>query len=153
MSYLGHSVMENRHGLIVKAKVSEANGTAERDTAIELLSELPGRRRKTVGADKAYDVKSFIEQCRAQHITPHIARNEQRPGGSNLDGRTTRHAGYEISGQKRKRIEETFGWGKMIGLIRQVKVRGLDRVNAVYLMTCMGWNLTRMRSLMAQPGG
>lgn len=153
LSYLGHSVMENRNGLIVKAKVSEANGTAERDTAIELLSELPGKRRKTVGADKAYDVESFIEECRAQRITPHLARNEKRAGGSNLDGRTTRHAGYEVSQRKRKRIEETFGWSKMIGLIRQVKVRGLERVNAVYLMTCMGWNLTRMRTLMAQPGG
>lgn len=153
MSYLGHSVMENRNGLIVKAQVSEANGTAERDTAIGLLSELPGGRRKTVGADKAYDVASFVDECRSLNITPHLACNDQRRGGSNLDGRTTRHVGYEISQRKRKRIEETFGWGKMIGLIRQVKVRGLERVNAVYLMTCMGWNLTRMRSLLAQSGG
>ena len=145
--------MENRNELIVKAKVSEANGTAERDTALELLSALPGKRRKTVGADKAYDVESFIEDCRAQRITPHVARNDKRPGGSNLDGRSTRHAGYEISQRKRKRIEETFGWGKLIGLIRQVKVRGLERVNAVYLMTCMGWNLTRMRTLMTAVSG
>jgi transposase len=148
LSFLGHSVMENRHGLIVRAQASEANGTAERDTALELLSNLPGRRRKTVGADKGYDVESFISDCRDLNFTPHIARNERRPGGSNLDARTTRHTGYAISQRIRKRIEESFGWGKTIGMIRQVKVRGLDKVNMVYQFTCMGWNLVRMRTLL-----
>lgn len=149
LTFIGHSVMENRNGLIVTAKVSEANGTAERDTALELLTELPGKRRKTVGADKLYDTEDFITQCRAQHITPHVACNDKRRGGSQLDARTTRHTGYSISQRIRKRIEETFGWGKEIGLIRQVKVRGLAKVNDIYLLTCMGWNLVRMRNLLA----
>lgn len=149
LGFLGHSVMENRHGLIVRAQVSEATGTAERDTALALLADLPGRRRKTVGADKLYDTADFIQQCRALNITPHIACNDKRRGGSQLDERTTRHEGYQVSQRLRKRIEETFGWGKTIGLIRQVKVRGLDKVNLIYQFTCMSWNLVRMRNLMA----
>lgn len=87
--------------------------------------------------------------CRALNITPHVACNDQRPGGSQLDARTTRHVGYEVSQRIRKRVEEPFGWGKLIGLIRQVKVRGLEKVNDIYLLTCMGWNLVRMRNLLA----
>ena len=149
LAFLGHSVMENRHGLIVRAQVSTAHGTAERDTALALLASLPGRRRKTVGADKLYDTEDFIAACRALNITPHVACNDKRRGGSRLDDRTTRHEGYGVSQRLRKRIEETFGWGKIIGLIRQVKVRGLDKVNLIYQFTCMSWNLVRMRNLMA----
>ncbi len=148
LAFLGHSVMENRHGLIVRAQVSAAHGTAERDTALALLASLPGQRRKTVGADKLYDTEDFIAECRALNITPHVACNDKRPGGSQLDERTTRHDSYKVSQRLRKRIEETFGWGKTIGLIRQVKVRGLDKVNLIYQFTCMGWNLVRMRNLM-----
>lgn len=148
LAFMGHTVMENRNGLIVQAQASEAHGTAERDTALELLDALPGKHRKTVGADKAYDVESFIIQCREQHITPHVACNDKRRGGSNLDCRTTRHEGYTVSQRIRKRIEEGFGWMKSIGLIRQVKVRGLERVNMVYLFNCMAFNLVRMRTLM-----
>jgi transposase len=148
LAYLGHSVMENRHGLIVRAVASKAHGTAERDTALELLADLPGRRRKTVGADKLYDTEDFIRECRALNITPHVACNDKRPRGSQLDDRTTGHGGYEVSQRVRKRIEETFGWGKSIGLIRQEKVRGLDKVNMIYQFTCMSWNLVRIRNLL-----
>ncbi len=147
LSYMGHTVMENRNGLIVKAAASQANGTAEREVAAKLLGDLAGKKRRSVGADKNYDTAGFVAQCRSMNITPHVARNDNRPGGSAIDGRTSRHTGYRISQQLRKRVEEPFGWGKSIGLIRQMKVRGLSKVNGVFMMTMIGWNLTRMRSL------
>lgn len=107
----------------------------------------PGKRCKTVGADKDYDTRDFAKACRAQRISAHIARNTERPGGSALDERTTRHRGYATSLKVRKRIEGGFGWAKTIGQIRQVKVRGKARVNDVFLLTFAGWNLTRMRTL------
>ncbi len=147
LSYMGHTVMENRHGLIVKAAASQATGKAEREVAADLLAALPGSKKRTVGADKNYDTAGFVEECRAMNITPHVARNDKRPGGSAIDGRTSRHSSYQVSQRKRKRVEEPFGWGKTIGLIRQVKVRGLSKVNSVFMMTMIGWNLTRMRAL------
>jgi transposase len=147
LSYMGHTVMENRNGLIVKAAASHATGRAEREVAVSLLSGLTGVKSRTVGADKNYDTASFVADCRAINITPHVARNDKRPGGSAIDGRTSRHEGYKISQRSRKRVEEPFGWGKSIGLIRQMKVRGLSKVNDVFMMTMIGWNLTRMRTL------
>ena len=147
LSYMGHTVMENRHGLIVKAAASQATGKAEREVAADLLAALPGSKRRTVGADKNYDTAGFVEECRAMNITPHVSRNDKRAGGSAIDGRTSRHRGYQVSQRKRKRVEEPFGWGKTIGLIRQMKVRGLSKVNSVFMMTMIGWNLTRMRAL------
>ena len=147
LSYMGHTVMENRNGLIVKAAASQATGKAEREVSAELLANLPGSKRKTVGADKNYDTRGFVKDCRDMKITPHVARNDKRPGGSAIDGRTSRHEGYQISQRSRKRVEEPFGWGKTVGLIRQIKVRGLSKVNSVFMMTMIGWNLTRMRAL------
>jgi len=147
LAYLGHSLMENRNGLVVDARLSLATGRGERETAIEMLGALPGKQRKTVAADKNYDTKGFVAACRERKITAHVAQNTRRRGGSAIDGRTTRHKGYEISQRKRKRVEEPFGWGKVIGLYRQVKVRGFERVSAVYQLTMMGWNLIRMRNL------
>jgi transposase len=147
LAYLGHTLMENRNGLIINAKASAADGHGERETALEMLAELPGARRKTVGADKNYDTREFVDECRTLKITPHVARNDKRRGGSAIDGRTSRHSGYEASMKMRKRVEEPFGWGKTVGLIRQVKVRGLARVDAMVKMTFIGWNLTRMRNL------
>ncbi|WP_354411306.1 IS5 family transposase [Marinobacterium sp. MBR-111] len=147
MAYMGHRVMENRNGLIVKAAASLATGTAERDVAAELLARLPGSHRKTVGADKNYDTQGFVSACRKMKITPHAARNENRPGGSAIDGRTSRHAGYTISMRQRKRVEEPFGWGKTIGPIRQVMMRGREKVHSLFQFTMMGWNLIRMRNL------
>lgn len=146
LCYQGHTVVDNRHGLVIRAEVSHATGTAERDTALKLLASLPGARRKTVGADKGYDVKSFIEGCRALHITPHVAAKDK---GSATDQRTQRHAGYAVSQRKRKRVEEPFGWGKLIGQIRQVKQRGKAQVNTIFQTTMMGWNLVRMRNILA----
>jgi len=147
MGYLGHTLMENRNGLIVKAKVTQASGSAEREAALAMLADLPGKHRRTLGADKDYDTKSFVEDCRKKRVTPHVAMNTKRKGGSAIGGRTSRHEGYTVSQRIRKRIEEGFGWGKTIGLIRQVKVRGEKRVNGVFLMTFIGWNLTRMKNL------
>jgi hypothetical protein len=149
LAYMGHTVMENRHGLIVKAAASLATGTAERDVAAELLAQLPGKHRKTVGADKNYDTRGFVQRCRAMKVTPHVSRNEKRSGGSAIDGRTSRHAGYQVSMRLRKRVEEPFGWGKKIGPIRQVMVRGRDKVHSLFQLTMMGWNLVRMRNLQA----
>ena len=147
LSYMGHTVMENRNGLIVKAAASHATGKAEREVAVDLLAGLPGTKKRTVGADKNYDTAGFVADCRAMKVTPHVARNDNRPGGSAIDGRTSRHAGYKVSQRSRKRVEEPFGWGKTIGLIRQMKVRGLSKVNGVFMMTMIGWNLTRLRAL------
>jgi transposase len=147
LSYMGHTVMENRNGLIVKAAASQATGKAEREVAVDLLSGLTGAKYRTVGAGKNYDTAGFVAACRAMNITPHVARNDKRPGGSAIDGRTSRHASYKISQRSRNRVEEPFGWGKTIGLIRQIKVRGLSKVNDVFMMTMIGWNLTQMRTL------
>lgn len=151
LGYQGHTVMENRHRLIVAAKASHALGpAAEWDSAVELLSTLPGARRKTVGADKGYDTARFVERCRELRLTAHVARKLK---GSALDARTTRHTGYAVSQLKRKRIEEPFGWAKLIGPLRQVKQRGLPRVNALFQFAMLGWNPVRMRNILALNSG
>jgi len=146
LCYQGHTVMENRHGLIVRAQVSHANGTAERETALTLLESLPGKRRKTVGADKGYDVQSFVDGCRELNITAHVAAKDK---GSAIDQRTQRHAGYEVSQRKRKRVEEPFGWNKLIGHLRQVKQRGIEKVDGIFQFGMLAWNLVRMRNILA----
>lgn len=147
-SYLGHVVTDNRHGLVVNVQASAAQGTAERDVAAQMLSDVacPGKR-VTVGADKAYDTKGFVKACREINVTPHVAQNVNRKGGSAIDGRTTRHPGYAVSQRKRKRIEQCFGWGKVIGPIRQVMVQGLDKVDQLLTLTMAAYNLTRLRTL------
>jgi IS5 family transposase len=147
LSCMGHTVMENRNGLIVKVAASQATGKAEQEVAADLLAVLPGLKKRTVGADKNYDTAGFVADCRAMNVTPHVARNDNRPGSSAIDGRTSRHAGYRVGRRSRKRVEEPFGWGKSIGLIRQMKVRGLSKVNGVFMLTMIDWNLTRMRTL------
>src|SRR4029077_8921286 len=109
-----------------------ANGTAERDAALIMLEQIPGDGRVTVGADKAYDTKDFVAECRNIQVTPHVAQNLKRSGGSAIDERTTRHDGYAISQKKRKRIEESFGWLKDIALMRKVKHRGIAKVGWVF---------------------
>ncbi len=147
LSYMGHTVMENRNGIVVQAEASQATGTAEREIAAKLLDQLPGKHRKTVGADKNYDTKNFVAACREKKITPHVARNDKRRGGSAIDGRTSSRAGYQTSQKKRKRVEEPFGWGKTVGMIRQLKVRGLKNANGTFKKTMIGWNLIRMCNL------
>jgi hypothetical protein len=145
----GHVLIENRHGLVVNAQASLANGFAEREGALAMLAELPGTKPRTVGADKAYDTTDFIAGAREIQVTAHVAQNTERRGGSTIDGRTTRHAGYELSQRMRKRIEEPFGWAKTVGRVRQTMFRGLERVNMQFLLTMRANNLVRMRGLLA----
>jgi hypothetical protein len=107
LSYSGNLLVENRNGLIMSAEVFEANGTAERDAALLMLEQIPGTKPVTAGGDK-YDTADFVAKCRHIWVTPHVAQNDQRRGGSAIDARATRHAGYAISQRKRKRIEECF---------------------------------------------
>jgi transposase len=150
LSYAGHVLMENRNGLIVTTRVTRATGTAEADAALEMAEQIGSSRRVTMGGDKGYDQKRLIEELRRENITPHIARNEKRNGGSALDERTTRHAGYEISQRKRKRVEEIFGWMKTVGLMRKLRHRGLDRVEWMFTFAAAVYNLVRARNLLEQ---
>jgi transposase len=153
LSYNGNLLVENRNGLIITTELFQANGTAERDAALVMLERLPGDKRVTVGADKAYDTKDFVAECRNMVVTPHVAQNVKRSGGSAIDERTTRHAGYSISQKKRKRIEESFGWLKTIALMRKVRHRGIHKVGWLFTFAAAAYNLVRMRNLMASPVG
>jgi len=150
LSYSGNLLVENRNGLIMKAMAWEANGTAERDSALVMLEQVPGERAITVGGDKGFDTKDFVRECRHMKVTPHVAQNENRPGGSAIDRRTTRHQGYGISQRKRKRIEECFGWLKTIALLRKVRHRGLEKVDWVCAFAGAAYNLVRLRNLAIQ---
>ena len=147
-SYTGHTLMENRNGLLVNADLTLATGTAERDAAAKMAAGL--RTGATLGADKGYDTRGFVEQLRALSITPHVAQNIKRPGGSAIDKRTTRHLGYKISQRVRKRVEEPFGWAKQIGGLRQTKFRGLSRVRQDFLRVMTAYNLVRIRNLLPE---
>ena len=150
LSYNGNLLGENRNGLIVNTEVFEANGTAERDAALVMLEQITGTKQVTVGGDKGYDTAGFVAECRNLKVTPHVAQNLERPGGSAIDGRTTQHAGYAISQKKRKRIEECFGWLKTIALLRKVRHRGILKVGWVFTFAASAYNLVRMRNLAIQ---
>src|SRR5215467_10952354 len=149
LSYSGNLLVENRNGLIVSSLVWEATGTAERDAAVVMLQEVPGTGRVTVGGDKGFDTAEFVRECRNMGVTPHVAQNLARRGGSAIDARTTQHANYRISQKKRKRIEECFGWLKTIALLRKVRHRGTLKVDWIFTFACAAYNLVRMRNLMA----
>jgi transposase len=149
LSYSGNLLVENRNGLIVDAEVFQANGTAERDAALIMMERLPGTQPLTVGGDKGFDTFGFVEECRNLRVTPHVAQNLGRRGGSAIDGRTTRYSGYAISQKKRKRIEECFGWLKTIALMRKVRHRGVSKVHWIFTLACAAYNLVRMRNLAA----
>jgi transposase len=149
LAYLGHAVSENRHGLIVATTVTHANGATERVAAVSLLERLSGTKRRTAAADKFYDTHGFVEELRQINVTPHVAQNTERTGGSAIDTRTTRHPGYALSLKARKLIEEAFGWGKDIGLLRRPKLRGRAKIEFATLLTFTGYNLVRMRNLLA----
>jgi transposase len=153
LSYNGNLLIENRNGLIITTELLQANGTAERDAALVMLEQLPGEKRVTVGADKAYDTKDFVAECRNMQVTPQVAQNLKRSGGSAIDERTTRHDGYAISQKKRKRIEESFGWLKTIALMRKVRHRGIHKVGWVFTFAAAAYNLVRMRNLTASTVG
>ena len=151
LAYLGHVVMENRNGLIVDALLTHADGTAERDAALLMqhrkwVSRRRGRKQgaMTVGADKGYDTKDFVETLKDLNIRPHVAQNANRPGGSAIDSRTTRHASYRVSQQKRPLIEKVFGWMKQTGGMRKTKLRGLAKVAWQFIMTSAAFNLWRL---------
>ncbi len=149
LSYSGNLLVENGNGLIVDAEVFQANGTAERDAALVMMEKLPGTKAVTVGGDKGFDTRGFVAECRNLRVTPHVAQNHTRPGGSAIDARTTRHAGYRISQRKRKRIEECFGWLKTVAGLRKVRHRGVCKVDWIFTFACAAYNLVRMRNLAA----
>jgi transposase len=149
LSYSGNLQVENRHGLIVNAEVLEANGRAERDAALAMLEQVPGGGRITVAGDKGFDTADFVAECRHMNVTPHVAQNTTRPGGSAIDSRTTRHTSYAISQKRRKRIEECFGWLKDIALLRKLKHRGLFKVGWIFSFAAAAYNLVRLRNLIS----
>ena len=152
LGYLAHLLTENRHGLIVDTAVTAASGTAERDAALVMLGELPlTTRRLTVAADKAYDTRAWVAAVRQMCITPHVAQNEFGYGGSAIDARTTRHAGYRLSHRKRKLIEQAFGWLKTVALLRKLRHRGGRLVDWIFTFGAAAYNLVRWRTLIAQP--
>jgi len=154
LAYLGHALTENRHGFVVAATVTHATGTAEREAALALLDQSaaqdpgPGcTQQRTLGADKNYDTADFVSQCRARNITPHVAQNTRRLGGSAIDARTSRHAGYAISQTKRQMAERAHAWPKTWSTMRRAMVRGLDRMKAQYQLALTGGNLVRLVNL------
>ncbi|HEU4389684.1 MAG TPA: IS5 family transposase [Blastocatellia bacterium] len=148
LNYAGHLLIENRNGLAIDASVTQATGTAERDIGVEYARKIGGSRRVTMGADKAYDTQEFVEKVREANVTPHVAQNNRRKRSA-IDGRTTRHVGYEISQKKRKRIEEIFGWLKTVGLLRKVRHRGVAKVRWIFKFAVAAYNLVRIRNLVA----
>ena len=152
LAYLGHLLMENRHGLIVDAQATVADGYAEREAATTMLSthwRCARRRSRTLGADKAYDTFDFVDQVRTLDMTPHVAQNAKRRGGSAIDGRTTRHTGYAMSQHARPRIERAFAWLKTIAGLRKVKLRGLATVDALFVFASAAFNIKRLMTLRA----
>ena len=151
LSYSGSVLMENRNGLVVDVEVLQAHGTAERHAALLMLEALPGTHPVTVGTDKGYDTKDFVEEARNLRATPHVAQNNTRRRSA-IDGRTTRHAGYALSQLKRKRVEEIFGWMKTVGGMRKLRHRGLELVGWMFTLSAAAYNLVRIRNLAAIVG-
>lgn len=148
LSFAAHVLTENRHGLVIVSKVTEADGFAERTAAEERLGKVANRKRRvTVAADKNYDTKGFVRAARTLKVTPHVAQNTERNGGSAIDGRTTRHNGYAVSQKFRKRIEEVFGWLKSTGQFRQTRYRGVTKIDWYFTLAVTAYNLVRMRNL------
>jgi transposase len=150
LSFGAHALMENRHGLLVDLQVTPATGTAETEAA-ETMLKRQGRRGvkpKTLGGDKGYDKRGFVSMLRGRKITPHVAQNSERRGGSAIDGRTTRHIGYSLSQRFRKKVEEIFGWVKVIGGFRRTRFKGVQRTQLSAWFVGAAYNLLRMAKLM-----
>lgn len=155
LAYCGNVLIENRNGLVVDTELMQCSGTVERDAAMLMTERIEGDHRITLAADKAYDTRDLVKEMRGMNVTPHVAQNHKRSGGSAIDARTTRHPGYAVSQRKRKRIEEVFGWMKTVALLRKTRHRGLERVGWLFTFTAAAYNLVRMRNLMSlavQPG-
>jgi transposase len=149
LAYSGNVLIENRNGLVVDTELLQCNGTAERDAALLMAERIDGDQLVTLAGDKGYDTRDFVQELRGMNVTPHVAQNDKRPGGSAIDGRTTRHAGYKISQQRRKRVEEVFGWLKTVAMLRKTRHRGVFRVGWVFTFAAAAYNLVRMRNLLA----
>lgn len=147
LGYLGHVLMEHRSGLIVKTAVTPADGHGERDAALVMIEGVPGRQRITLAGDKGYDTRDFVAGLRAMQVTPHVAQHTTRRRSA-IDARTTRHPGYAISQQKRKLVEQGFGWMKTIGGLRKLRHRGGRLVNWVFTFTAAAYNIVRLRRLL-----
>ena len=149
LCYGAHALMENRNGLLVDLRVTQATGTAEREAAAEMIKRQrqKGVKVKSLGADKNYDTHGFVDFLRGRKIAPHVAANTKRKGGSAIDGRTTRHRSYSISQKIRKKIEEIFGWMKTVGGFRKTRYRGTDRTQLAAWWVGAAYNLVRMAKL------
>jgi Transposase DDE domain len=147
LCYMGHLMMENRNSLIVDARLTEANGTAERATALDMIKDNVGRGG-TVGGDKNFDTADFVAGCRKLGCTPHVSQNASNRRSA-IDGRTTRHPGYRISTIKRKRIEEPFGWMKTVGGLRKSRHRGRGLVEWFFVLAAAAYNLIRIPKILA----
>jgi transposase len=150
LCHMGHLMTENRNGLIVDARLTEANGTAERTTALDMIGD-NARPGSTVGGDKNYDTAEFVAGCRERGCTPHVSQNNANRRSA-IDARTTRHAGYRISTIKRKRIEEPFGWMKTVGGLRKTRHRGRSLVEWFFVLTATAYNLVRIPKILAATG-
>lgn len=147
LCFMGHALIENRHGLVVAAEVSEATGAAERIAALAMIEARADRpKRITLGADKGYDAQDFVNELRSMAVTPHVARKARH---SAIDNRTARHGGYATSQRRRKLVEEAFGWAKTIGGLARVKLRGLPRIRYQFTFAMTAYNLIRMPKLLA----
>ena len=147
LAYCGNVLIENRNGLVVDTALLQCGGLAERHAAMIMAERVEGVERITLAADKGYDTKDFVKEMRGMNVTPHVSQNTKRQGGSAIDGRTTRHDGYQVSQRKRKRIEEVFGWVKTVGTLRKTRHRGMETVAWVFTFTATAYNLVRMRNL------
>ena len=148
LCYMGHVLMENRNGLAVDSRLTLATGTAEREAAMEMIEGVASSKKITLGGDKGYDQGDFVEQLRANDVTPHVA---QKNNGSAIDARTSRHPGYEVSQRIRKRIEEIFGWLKTVGGLSKTRYRGASKVAWMFTFALCAYNLVRMRNLGLSP--
>ena len=148
--FAGHALTENRHGLVVDVRVTEATGTAEPEAALAMVDaqQETGMPIATVAGDKAYDRATFVDELRERGVTPHVAQNITAHRGSNVDGRTTRHPGYAVSQRKRKLVEQVFGWGKTVGGLRKTRYRGVARTQFWAQMVASAYDLLRMAKLL-----
>jgi transposase len=147
LCYLGHVLMENRNGLVVGTRLTPATGTAEREAALAMVADVPAKGRITLGGDKNYDTRDFVDTARNLKVTPHVARNTSNRRSA-IDARTTRHPGYAVSQVKRKRVEEIFGWLKTVGGMRKTRHRGLERVGWMFTFSLAAYNLVRLKTLL-----
>ncbi len=148
LAYVGHVLTENRNGMVVDARLTQATGKAEREAALDMLKQKAVSKTVTLGADRGYDAAEFIDELRDINVTPHVAQNNTNRRSA-IDARTTRHDGYAVSQRKRKRVEEVFGWLKTVALQRKTRFIGLERTGWMFTLSAAAYNLVRMRNLQA----